>query len=482
MHLPFRLVIELPDRAELRRATRSWRAWAVVAGILAATVASFLALHHRVQEAEAVGSGALEVASSPTGATVEVDGRTRGQTPAVLRLSPEDHHVILRHGQYADVSYQIGVTTAQTTTLHTDLWLRTPHVERLRPTFPGSVITNAHFLSDGRVALSLALPPGNERQLWVLDHFAAAHRLGPPDIYGPIAVSADSTRVAYLARQPNSALSQDRLDEVWVASTDGGRGARHYVLPLETSGDSLVDLAWAPDGQGLVLVGRQALAGGGKRTQLRWLSMTDQETRDLVTLPSEVVPGSYLWSPNGLSVAFLSSTDQATSLCLLDTRRGQFRYFSDVNGADAQKFAFPPVAWSPDGERLLYAAPAEERVSQSGWLFGARPPLRLFITGLAETRAQRLGDAEGQAPVWRSDGVILVLARVGSNKPLVLRQVAMNGESQEVGEVPLQAGSTFAVRWDAEHAQAIITLDRSGGLGNSQPDYWLVSWRPEEAR
>ncbi len=481
MQLPFRVVLHRPHRAAISRWVRKWRWWIATVCVILNTTAAFVN-HQLVQRAEEAHGGVLVISSSPAGAVVEVDDRTRGETPATISLSAKPHRVTLRRDGYAPVARDVSVTTAQTVTLQADLWLASPRVERLRPTFPGAEITNAFFLADGRVALALALQPGDERQLWVLDNGGGARRLGPPNVHGSLAVSPDGRAVAYLARGQGGSAIGNRLDVVWLIASEGQRGVRAYTLPENVPDESLVDLAWTPDGRGLLLASRQSLMGLGGRTLLRRLDTATLETRDLVSLPSEVVAGSYLWSPDSIHVAFLSRAEQTTSLCILNIQSGEFRYLADVSWDSAAPLPFPPVAWSTDGQRLLYSAPAQDRSTQANWFFATRPAMAVFETALTTRSGQRLGDAEGQSPILRPDGVILALTRVGGSKPLVLRQVMPTGETQDVGTVPLKAPSTFAVRWDAAHAQAIVAIDASGSLGSSQAEYWLVTWRPREAQ
>ena len=51
--------------------------------------------------------------------------------------------------------------------------------------------------------------------------------------------------------------------------------------------------------------------------------------RGLLSLPSEIIQDSYSWSPTGDFVAFLARAGQSTSLCLLGTQVGQFRYLAE---------------------------------------------------------------------------------------------------------------------------------------------------------
>ena len=47
----------------------------------------------------------------------------------------------------------------------------------------------------------------------------------------------------------------------------------------------------------------------------------------VVELPSEVVPGSYAWSPEGHRAAFLTRSGTLTALCLIDAD-ADFRYLA----------------------------------------------------------------------------------------------------------------------------------------------------------
>lgn len=480
MSFPFRIEFEPPTRADLRRVLRSWRVWVLLVGVTALGIGVLVVARQHSQK-DAAGSAALVITSAPSRARVEVDGRGRGETPAVLPVSPAPHRVTLWRDGYAPTSYSLEATAAQTTTLHADLWLQTPHVQRLRPTFPGALITHADFLQDGRVALTLFIPAGDEHQVWVVDAQGETQRVGPQDVHGPLALSRDGESVVYLAQADGRAAQRDMLDEVWLAHHGEPRGARLYSLPASSDGESLVDLAWTPDGQGLLLVGRQPVAGKGVRTRLAWLSPTTGEAKDLVTLPSEIIRGSYQWQPGGEWVAFLTRVERTVSLVLLNVKTADFRYLADLAWDTEVFLPIAPVAWSPDGGRLLYAAPVQERPGPSGWLFGGKPTPALFLAQLAHPVGQRLGDSTGQFPAWREDGQVLAFTQAKSNAPLTLRAVEPDGQGHDLGDIPLKVTGDFAARWDVAHAQAILTV-RNTTWGVSQPDTWLVQWRPEEAR
>jgi hypothetical protein len=481
MQLPFTIAVEAPGRSALRRAARSPWAWLLLAGLIAAIGAVQTFTRGQASRGYDSGEVTLEVSSLPPDAAIDIDGRVHGRTPRSLPLSPGAHRVTLRQDGYADAAYHIGLAAGHVTVLRGELWLWTPQVRQLRPTFPGATIASASFLADGRIALSITLPPDDERQTWLVDGERGTRRLGPPEARAALAVSADGGRIAYLARRQGPGLGGDgRLDEVWIAKSDGELGTRRYALPPGVADERLLDLSWAPAGDHLLVVRRQQLAGGGFRTRLLWLDAAGGATRELVSLPSEVVPGSYSWSPSGERVAFLAQAGPQTALCLVAIDGREFRYLHDLGQADPSPLPFPPLGWSPDGSRLLYAAPTQDRPNQGGWLWGPRSVTGLFEAAVDRPHVQRLGAAEGQSPAWRADGTIVALARPKLTGPLTLREVGANGEVRALGELPFKAASTYAARWDVAHAQAIVAVRGSSNSGATRPDYWLVRYREDD--
>jgi dipeptidyl aminopeptidase/acylaminoacyl peptidase len=134
-----------------------------------------------------------------------------------VAVAPGEHRVTLRREGYAEATYTVRLETGQSAMLAGELWLRRPEVRRLRPAFPGAAIAGATFLDDGRIALAVALPPGDERQLWLLDGQGSARRVGPPQAWGSIAISPDGRRVAYLMPMEQSRSYSPALSAAIVA-------------------------------------------------------------------------------------------------------------------------------------------------------------------------------------------------------------------------------------------------------------------------
>jgi hypothetical protein len=171
-----------------------------------------------------------------------------------------------------------------------------PSVTYLKPPLPGAALSDAGFLDDGRLALQVVLPDG-ERQSWTLEpaaHFAS-QRLGDVASHAPLAVRPDAQAVAVLqprsdvAATNNSPAFSDRVSagEIWLVPTGDSSAPRRVWTTPELTED-LVDLDWAPDGQHLIVVGRQPVSGGAARTATHWLDVTTGEGQVLALLPSEI--------------------------------------------------------------------------------------------------------------------------------------------------------------------------------------------------
>ncbi|MCC7368841.1 MAG: PEGA domain-containing protein [Chloroflexi bacterium] len=413
----------------------------------------------------------LALTSDPPGATVEVDGVGGGAAPVELLLPPGEHRVTIRAPGYADGEYRVALTPSGAAELRADLWPREPLLQPLRPLVPGASIVAADFLPDGEVALVATLPPNGERLAWLLDGDGGLRRVGPAEAQPGLTIAPDGATVAYLAPTAGGAPGTDaRLAEVTVAPPGGPARTIFALPPAPPTGDAdrLVDLAWDPRGDRLLAIVR-GRPSAGLRSRLLLLD-PDGRVTELAELPSEVVAGSYSWSPDGARLAFLARTDAGVALCIVATDgAGAPRYLADLGGDDP--LPFPPLAWSPDGAYMVYAA-QDKDAATGGWLFSPRGP-GLFAAAADRPRPTRLGAAEGLAPAWRPDGQLVTLARPkGSGGPLGLRAIEPDGRVRELVELPLRTSGAVAARWDPVARRALVAA-RAGG----RVDHWLLDFR-----
>lgn len=452
---------------------------------------------------------ALTVTSAPPGAAVLIDGKPRGHAPLTLALPPGEHRVTLRLDGHLDVDYPVrlaGAEDGNDASARVDgvLWLAEPRVRRVRAPQPGMVPHAATFLDDGRIALVVGLPPGDERQVWILERDGGAGRLGPADIRGPLAPAPDGRRVAFLARGVADPAGSERYSELWLGEGDGpggrepdGRRERRLALPppavgggptaapgttpsgnaLEWRDERLVDLAWTPDGAAVLLASQQRLASGGARTRLLLVPVAPgrehEEPRELVVLPTELVPGSWAWGPGGAQVAFLTrgagtaGFGAAGALCLLGLTDGRFRYLDDLSNT-GQAPSVAPVAWAAAGPgvppRIVFPAPDPRGNGRAPTLavseLGDTPPERLLATGGVT------------APLWRSDGRIAAIGRRRDGTPLLRLIDPATGGATDGPPLALPPNLPVAgARWDLGRGQVLLALR----TGDGTFDHWLVA-------
>lgn len=490
--------------------------------------------------AEADKEDRLQVISQPAGASVILDGNRRGSTPLVLTVSRGTHALLLRHPDAIDEQRQISVVTD--TSMNVSMWLRRPTATLLKPAYPGATISEVRFLEDGRLALSMAViatsrnrSESASREAWIYDPvrgsltpFATQGSTAPQA--AEIAISPDGHRLAYLQADP--AGVSPRPTEVWVASAADTTAPAVCVFALPsantsaTSGstgsadvEEIHDVAWTPDGSHLLITVRLAAISGGyvpaPRSRLLLVDASPGQNAppvEVMTLPAEVVTGSYTWAADGNWVAFLtlapdvSGGNTFVALCAVDTRAGgaisAFRYIADLGRVADPVGPLPvaPVAWSPGGEgRLVYAA-ATPKITVSNPLglpttSGGDPGLFTASPGgqgLSAEEGQRLGAVSGLlAPAWTSadefDGATLIaLARSDKgNRPLVLRGIdAVTGVPQNL-DISLPAGiggsGAVAARWDLAHGRLLV-LARHDNSRSGLLDFWLVQLHAQSGR
>jgi hypothetical protein len=422
--------------------------------------------------------GQLDVSTSPPGSELYVDGRGVGSSPAQLDVTLGRHTLAVQHPDAVTETHSIEVGLAHKA-LDLQLWRVQPTVRALRPALPGAAIADARFLVDGRLGLVVSLP-GDERQAWTLDpaNRDAVARLGSVSSMAPLAIRPDGQGLAFPRRSSGDTgaglTSPDRLDEVWVADPADIEG--HAVWRVDQPDEQLVDEAWAPDGRHLLVVGRQQPNSGMERTTLRWLDTATSTAQLLALLPSEVVPGSYVWRPDGHALAFLVHTASLSAVCTLSDT-GEFHYLGDLGHDGTAGPPVAPVAWGPDGQ-LVYAAlkPAPATAPRPLGL-GSSTPIGLFLADASGASGRPFGTAEGLSPTWWPDGRFL-LAGLPTDRGtgLRLRELDAQGQAQDMVSIDVATPSLngYGLRWDLARQRALVVTNRSSFDGGH--DYTLLDF------
>jgi len=483
----------LTSRSTAHRIARYYRIRALVIAILIGVsllVDSIIAVRiWRLHHEATAGYASLIVTGVPIGTEVVAGGLVRGHTPASVRVPAGDQRIELNHAGYISSVRWMHGTAGQTLTLDEHLWRQRPDVQRLQPVFPGASITDATFLTDGQLVLTVTMPSADDRQFWLVDATGATHRLGPLDLHGAVAVSPDGTRLAVFAPEKGASGTTDRVGgtprAVWTVETDGQHSERVYTLPTSAPGENLTDASWSPDGRRLLVVSKLPLSGGTAQSRLFMLDISSKpgsrHAHDLITIPADLVVGSIRWSPDGTWVALMAQTERVTSLVLVNTASGAFRYLADLGTRDTVALPFTPVDWTPDGRSMVYAALDPEQSSNTGWLVSSKPLSALFTFDTDTRTIHRVGTTEARSPAWRNPDQLLGLSRPKGNRGLLLRSFDPDGNGHDQTTLAINAGSTFAARWDVAHAQAIIAT-RDSTWGSATPTYWLVRFDHEAAR
>ena len=478
MELPYTIVFEPPSRSELRALLRMRGQW--IAGVIVALAIGSVYILANVARADARTTAAvapLAIRSDPPGAAIEVDGRRRGATPADLEVDSGRHRVVLRSADALDGQYSVDVG-ADGAQLHAVLWRRQAELTRLRPALPGAAIADARLLADGDVGVSIELPPGGQLQAWRLEPRSGALEPVLTNVAGlRLTFAADGHHLAYLGSEigpPSSAgpyaAGSSAASVVWLMTPqDQLTPALGWRAPLEP-GEQLADVSWSPSADRLLVVSSQGLAGGAIASRVWLLEVDGQHARAVVSLPSQIVPGSAVWSPDGSAIAFVAHAGEVNALCLLRTD-GTFRYVADLDPSSTSPLPQPPLAWSTDGQRLLIVAPHQHPPGVGfNWL---QPDLQhaVYLASLDEPAPRALGDTDMDLATWREDGQVLGLGRAGGDGPLGIRLLNLSsGSDQQVLELPLKPATRYAAQWDVAGARLLIASRASSGA----TEYWLA--------
>jgi hypothetical protein len=461
-----------------------------VAGLILALTVGTAYLWSTVARADAGGAGALvllELASQPVGAGVWVDGRQRGATPTQVAVEPGVHRVLLKRSDTLDreSALQVGAGGAA---LDAVLWRRQPSVTRLRPALPGAALADVRLLEDGELALSMSLPPGPELEAWRLDPHTGTLRSILRSVAGArLALAADGHHLAYLgpdigppASPAARAFASGGLPPArvaWLVDATGpfAAPAGGWRAPLD-AGEELVDVSWSPHAERLLVTSRQPLPEGGARSRA-WLVTADgQRAEATLSLPSDIVPGTALWSPDGQHVAFVAHAGQVNALCLLGLD-GAFRYVADLEPSAAPPLGYPRVTWSADGQRLLFVAPRQHPPGVAfDWL---RPDSQraVYQVWVDQPVPDALIETQVDQVTWREDGQLVGLGRSGTDDPLSIRLLnSAGGLGDDLLDLPLKPGAQYAGIWDVPRARVLVA-SRGAAAAN---DYWLVRLAAED--
>jgi dipeptidyl aminopeptidase/acylaminoacyl peptidase len=392
-----------------------------------------------------------------------------GRTPLSLLVEPGAHSVQLKAADALDAQYTLQVGT-EGAALDVRLLRRQAGLTRLRPTLPGAALADVRLLSDGQLALSIGVPPGRQIQAWRLDPANGALEPLVTEASGThIAFSPDGEQVAYTGYEVGPAPAPTESSVVWLVERGRTVPSAGWRAPL-AAGERLQDASWSPRSDRLLVVSSRSQPGGTVRSRAWFVDADGQRAREVLSLPSEIVPGSSVWSPDGAHVVFMAHAGAVNALCRLDLD-GSFRYLADLELSQVAPPAYPPASWSTDSQRLVFVAPRPHPAGVSlGWLQPPAASRALYVADVSDAAPVLVGDTSLDFATWREDGQMFGLGRLGNGGALDLRLVNAAGSGQHLLELPLKPSSTYAAAWDRGRARLLVANPNpSGGV-----DYWLA--------
>jgi dipeptidyl aminopeptidase/acylaminoacyl peptidase len=329
--------------------------------------------------------------------------------------------------------------------------------------------------------MTLSMGQPAELQAWRLDPWTLAPARLVRGISGTrLSVSPDERQVAFAGRSlgptQSSGLSASPPPRIVWTLPVGIDAAAPRALWQAPPGEDIVDVAWTPGRARVLVVTERELLGGARQSRLWAIDVDLSDASLLLTLPSSVVPGAYVWSPDGQRLAFIAHAGVLNALCVLEPD-GALRYVADLESSDGLPLPYPAAAWSADGQRLLFVAPPQQpSTSRSSW-FQAVPSRAAYVLAAGEPTPTLLAEIDATAPAWREDGQLLLVRPARDGGPLSLAALAPPSTSERLAELPLRSNAQYAGAWDPAHT-ALLLANRASG----EVERWLLQLAPEEAR
>jgi Tol biopolymer transport system component len=185
--------------------------------------------------------------------------------------------------------------------------------------------------------------------------------------------------------------------QVAIVNADGS--GFHIV----TSGpDNNAFASFAPDGKQLIYR-TQGLDGQG----LRIMNLEDHSVKTL----TDDYDNFPVWSPRGDLIAFMRRIDGNFEICTVRPDGKDFTQLTHIKGNEAH------VAWSPDGERILFTSSRMGFKDEAMLVSNPQPYGEIFVMRFDGTEVEQLTDDQWEegAPAWQPKAPALAAAAAGSH-------------------------------------------------------------------
>jgi dipeptidyl aminopeptidase/acylaminoacyl peptidase len=165
-------------------------------------------------------------------------------------------------------------------------------------------------------------------------------------------ISPDGKLVAYVVTKIDRAQNR-RNSSIWMVATDGSRAPWQFTTSPQTSNSP----RWSPDGNSLAFISSRpestAPAGAGAdqpRSQVWLLTMAGGEAKRVTNLKNGV--SSFRWSPDGTRLVVISRMGPSDNRG--DSRSGEAKDRSDVRHYKNTSYKFNDSGWFDDRRTHLW--------------------------------------------------------------------------------------------------------------------------------
>lgn len=309
------------------------------------------------------------------------------------------------------------------------------------------------------------------------------------DHHGALAYVNSAGEGLYLVRPDGSAEVQyyalQTVDRLLPASFSGQQIAfvqDGKLFVAKTDGSGVVEitavttpswLVWSPTGDEFALIDNGDLVvvqgeSGAANRVAAGMQLAD-------------IPGSVAWSPNGQQLLFTCGA-QATDLCRVASNGSEAALNLTNNGADSFAWYREP-RWSPDGNLISYISPDADK------------NLQLYVMNSDGSGARPLTVGSGQSSLhqWSPTGQRLVYA-LFADSAWHVRVVNVDGTNDLDLTAGLPALDAVVPQWDAQGAQVgllyttadtadAVSLALAAGDGTAvtplTDNGWQLTWSPD---